>query len=496
MKKNKLSLGGDILQTGVSFIPGVGQLLSPLVGLLDQQISAQPNVQKQPLQMNMNPLGKFADGGILNDAFKQYKTGSHASGKDLTVDSSGNPDPNGSNSVQNNENSYMVDGKQYVFSDVLKKAGKAFNVHAMEINKKYPDARFSRDQRNALDLEMKFLAKENDAARATESNQKALGGYTNGPDDPVIPPSENIQFMAQNPFQYKVPTNFPTLPTVTEQKYGTQGMIEAKQMTGDETLATDSTTFGTELNPIGKDLSTQVPSKSINITGAKSKFSPGILDAKTANTLGLLTKGFALAGSIGDALSPAEKEKLITPDYTKADKYMQEANIDYTQAKQDAQGVSNIAAQTNRSLSSNAASYQGREMARLAGLSDQLGRIAEAQNNANSQLNLQRGQYEAGKATDRANREYQNNSDNLQNEANSRYADRILGSELSQIGTEFNKYSNQIKENQNNKELSQFQINQQLAILNSKYPSFKIDSDVMDLLKSGASIDDIIKMKQ
>ena len=494
MKKNKLSLGGDILQTGVSFIPGVGQLLSPLVGLLDQQISAQPNVQKQPLQMNMNPLGKFADGGILNDAFKQYKTGSHTSGKDLTVDGSGNPDPDGSNSVQNNENSYMVNGKQYVFSDVLKKAGKAFNVHAMEINKKYPDARFSRDQRNALDLEMKFLAKENDAARTTESNQKALGGFTNGPDDPVIPPSENIQFMAQNPFQYKVPTNFPTLPTITEQKYGTQGMIEAKQMTGDGTLATDSTTFGTELTPIGKDLSTQTPSKSINITGAKSKFSPGILDAKTANTLGLLTKGFALAGSIGDALSPAEKEKLITPDYTKADKYMQEANIDYTQAKQDAQGVSNIAAQTNRSLSSNAASYQGREMVRLAGLSDQLSRIAEAQNNAQSSLNLTKGQYEAGKATDRANREYQNQQGNMQNQANSRFFDRTLMSDLSQIGSSFNEYGETQKVINNNKELNQFQVNQALAILNSKYPNVKITPDIMEKLKSGASIDEILKI--
>lgn len=494
--KKKYSLGGDLLQVGTSFIPGVGQFLSPLVGLLDQKLE-QPVQQKQPPLLNNNPLGKFANGGILNDAFKQYQAGSHASGKDQNVDSSGDVDPNGSNSIQNNENSYPVNGKQYVFSDVLKKAGKAFNVHAMEINKKYPDARFHQDQRNALDLEMKFLAKENDAARAKESNQKALGGYTGGPGDPIIPPSENIQFMAQNPFEYKVPKNFPTLPTITEQKYGTQGMIEANQMTGDGTLAQDSTSFGTEIKPLGKDLSTvSTPNLKSGLRGTKSSYSPGILDAKTANNLGLLTKGFALAGSIADALSPAEKEKLITPDYTKADKYMQEANIDYTQAKQDAQGVSNIAAQTNRSLSSNAASYQGREMARLANLSDQLGRISEAQNNAQSSLNLTKGQYESGKAVDKANREYQNNTDNLQNEANQRFAGRMLGSELSQIGTEFNKYANQTKENQNNKELSQFQINQQLAILNSKYPSFKIDSDVMSLLKSGASIDDIIKMKQ
>ena len=81
------------------------------------------------------------------------------------------------------------------------------------------------------------------------------------------------------------------------------------------------------------------------------------------------------------------------------------------------------------------------------------------------------------------------------NDANSRFFDRDLMANLSELGSSFNKYAETQKAIKNNKELSQFQINQSLAILNSKYPNFKVDSEVINLIKSGASIDDIIKMK-
>ena len=84
------SLGGDLLQVGLSFIPGVGPAIAPIAGMIDKKIE-QSNipVPTQPLNMNTDPYGQFgkggsihinhAEGGILNDEFKQYQTGSHAS---------------------------------------------------------------------------------------------------------------------------------------------------------------------------------------------------------------------------------------------------------------------------------------------------------------------------------------------------------------------------------------------------------------------------------
>lgn len=521
MRFRERSLGGDLLQTGVSFIPGVGQILSPLVGLIDEQMDQDAlNALKppEPMKLNQNPFGKLAKGGILNDNFKQYSTGSHASGNDLSVDVEGNPVPNGENTVQNRENSFKVGDKQYVFSDVLKKDGIPFNKHAMNINKKYPKARFQLDQRSALDLEMEMLAKENDIKRVESSNQKAYGGTLDNGDP--IPASSNLEWNAQSLYPITVPSLFPqsvnsmgvtkfrpsqdlgVAPDIQQVNadaatlYGTPGMIENNQMAGDGTLATDSTTFGQELTPVGQNLSEQGIAQDRNnpIVAKNAVKGSGVLDPKTANALGLGMKGLALAGSVMDALSPAEKEKLILPDYTKADNYIQSANIDYTQAKQDAQGVSNIAAGTNRSLSSNAASYQGREQSRLAGLSDALGRISEAENNGRSQLNLTKGNYEAGKAADTANRKYQNQQGNMANEANSRFFDRSLMSDLSQIGSSLNQYGETQKVIQNQKELNQFQVNQQVQLLNAKYPNVKVTPDIIEKLKRGATIDDILKI--
>lgn len=475
------SLGGQILQTGASFIPGVGQILSPIVGMVDQMLEQPKQDKSQPMQVNTNPFGKFAKGGILNDAFKQYQTGSHQSGNDLAVDSKGNPDPNAQDTVQNNENSYKVGNNQYVFSDVLTKDGMPFNKHAMKINKKYPDARMNLDQRNALDLEMKNLSKANDAARAkVESKQHRDGG-------PIVPESQNSMWQAQS----LSPITVPTLPLPNQVSSDVADFKAMDNSPLEQGL--DTTSFGTEITP-GKNLSMTTPVPAVTTSAKTRSYSPNILDSKTANAIGLVSKGLALAGSINDALKPAEQEKLILPDYRKADQYMQSANIDYTQAKQDAQGVSNIGAQTNRSLSSNAASYQGREQARLAGLSDQLSRIAEAQNNANSQLNLTKGQIENSRAIDLANRKYTTSQNNQQNDAMGRYAGRILSSDLASIGGEFNKYAETQKIITNNKQLNEFQTNQQIQLLNSKYPNVKITPDIIEKLKSGATIDEILKV--
>lgn len=512
-KAREKSLGGQLLQTGVSFIPGVGQILAPLVGMADQQMDANKAAEEQQKLLRMqqapikitNPYGNFKNGGILNDMFKQYDTGSHESGNDLQVDTQGTPSPNGPNTVQNKENSYKVGDDQYVMSDALTnpKTGNKFNKDAMEINKKYPKARFQSDQKNALDLEMKNLSKVNDIMRQNEeSKQMAYGGPILGGvlqkawdgwnsqsqvgalTQNGVPLAEGNMFVDSkdfNPYDTKDPREV-LGPQNTQVSSGQAPSIAKLPTLSPEQVAgrdaESSYQFGNDTNPL------------VAKTGDRGS---GVLDPKSANAVALGMKGLALAGSIHDALQPAEKERLLTPNYSKSDAYMQSANIDFTQAKQDAMGVSNIGANMNRSLAGNAAQYQGREQSRLAQLQDSLGRVSEAENNAQSQLNLTKGQYEQNKAVDRTNREYQNQQGNMQNQAAARGFGRQLASDLSQIGSSFNQYAESTKMNQNTQDIAKFTNSQIMATINAKNPNFKLQDNVVENFMSGkTSLDDVL----
>lgn len=517
------SLGGQLIQTGVSFIPGVGQILAPLVGIADQQLDAEKQAKKEqeaqlklqqpPLQIN-NPYGNFKNGGVLNDMFHQYNTGSHQSGNDLQVDTQGMPSPDGPNSVQNRENSYKVGDNQYVMSDALTnpKTGNKFNVDAMSINKKYPKARFQSDQLAALNLEMKNLSKVNDVVRqGEESKQLAYGGPVLGnalkdatnywknnqyvsPDQ--VPPADGNMFVAP---KMGIPDDYtgiqPALDS-TNPVPQNKGVLAGQVQMNSVLSAEDAAGRDAQAKYDAEQAAKKASGEGILDPKTKDRDTTGVLDPKSANGIALGMKGLALAGSIYDAVQPAVKEKLITPDYGKSDRDLRAANIDFTQQRQDAVGISNIGANTNRSMSNSASSYMGREQSRLAQLQDTISRIGESENLAKSNLYMQKGQMENSRALDLANRTEQNSQNNQQNDAMQRYAGRVLSSDLASIGSEFNRYSSTQQINQNNKELNEFQTKQQLMILNSKYPDFKIDEKVMELIKSGASIDEIVKMKK
>lgn len=503
-KKRKYSIGGQLLQTGVSFIPGVGQVLAPLIGMGDQMLDQQKLLEEQrklqapPIKINSTPYGSFKKGGVLlNDMFEQYTAGAHGSGNDLTVDGKGQADINGENVVQNKENSFRVDNKQYVFSDTL--GGKEkFNIQAMKINKKYPRARFELDQRQALDLEMKLLSKENDVARAESEpqanpKQMAYGGPIPGQalldasnywkNNQVVLPD---QVPMADPNMFVNPTS-PKLytPEIPQEYQGIEMATDSTQIPGGNA---QSLTLGKDLSLPENNASTVNP-----IAPQLQDRGDGVLSAKGANAIALGLKGAALAGSIYDAFQKPERERLITPNYRQADQYMKSANIDFTQAKQDAVGVSNIGAGTNRSLAGNASQFQGREQARLAQLQDVLGRINMQEENAQSQLDLQKGQYEAGKAVDIANRTYQNQQGNMQNRAATRGFDRQLSSDLSQIGSAFNQYAETTKMNQNNADIAKFTNSQIMATINAKNPNFKLQDNVVENFISGkTSLDDVL----
>lgn len=508
------SLGGNILSLASSFLPG-GQFIAPAIAGIDSLISnKETKPVSSPLNLNTNPYGKMFKGGVINNGFKQYNTGSHSSGNDLSVDHNGNPNSvNPSATVQNKENMFKIEGKPYVMSDTLlnPETGNMFNVDAAKLNRKYPNAKFRQDEKNAIEFGMKRLAGLNDFMRNADMVQKACGGsikkmYNGGnPGDPVRnrpymtvdgrviqetpmtvepiidPISPNIP-TARNPLDIKINDDF--LPANYQ-------VADPDPLEMDNTILSNERELGTPAAPVLSP-NTDVLSAP-ETTSAQSKERSFGLGADAANAVAIGLKAAGLTKSIVDAFTPAEKEMPILPNYQLSDNYMRQANVNYNQARQDATGASNIAANVNRS-SSNFASFQARESARVANLQDALSRISQAENNEQSRINMAKANYEQGKAVGNANSLYQNRINNQQNQANADFADQKLFTELTQIGTEFNKYANFKKQVANNKELQTYYINEGLAILNNKYPNFKLDSSFITKLQSGqATADDVVK---
>mgnify|MGYP003531076673 CR=1 FL=1 len=437
-----------------------------------------------------------AMGGFINDGFTQYSSGSHASGNDTQIDQYGNPVEQGVASIQNKENMY----KGFIFSDTLKnpETGNKFNTDAIKINKKYKNARLDDITKSTLDFEMNKLQALNQEKINKKESKMARGGFINPPQMPYGDPQQAYNEAWQ--FNYGEDPNaiqpIGLDPTVMQNG---QIMTDRSIVPQVPTLNLRSGVNSTGNKPLLSLNQTSTNTPVVEQPGSTMNQTSGTIERSglgTLDAIGLGLKGAALVGSISDAVTPALKEPLITPDYSRADQYMQSANIDYSQSKQDSIGVSNIASNNIRSMSGNAGQYMSRQSGRVAQLQDSLSRISEAQNNAQSQLNLTKGQYESNKAIDTANRQYQNQQANYQNEAQSNLFDRTLSADLSQIATQFGQEARAQEAIANNRDLTNFTNSQIIAALNSKYGNFQVSDDIVEQFKSGKiGIDELLKFK-
>lgn len=431
---------------------------------------------------------KFNGGNIVNDDFKQYNSGSHKSGNDTEIDQFGNPVSNGVAAIQNKENMY----KGFILSDTLTnlETGNKFNVDAMKINKKYPNARLSDIDKNSLDFEMNKLQVLNQEKIDKVENKKAKGGYIRPPQIPYGDPNDaynRSNELLQLPNTPVIPDGNPV------DAYNQAGSLISPLYTNLNPLPTPlqsrgntNLTLPTFNNTTGT--TNQIPANS-TVSNTSERSGLSALDA-----IGLGLKGAALIRSGIDAASNSQVDPLILPDYQAADNYMKSANIDYSQAEQSALGVSNMASNNIRSMSGNAGQYMSRQSGRLAQLQDTLSNINQQEANAQSQLNLNKGQYEANKAMTNRNIKYENQQNNFMNDANQRGFQRDFFSNLSQIGTEFNQASNLNKAIQNQADLSKFNNSQIIMFLNNKYPNVKVDQNIIDRIRKGESIDNIINV--
>lgn len=439
-----------------------------------------------------------AEGGFINDHFTQYSSGSHASGNDTQIDQYGNPVEQGVASIQNKENMY----KGFIFSDTLKnpETGNKFNTDAIKINKKYKNARLDDITKSTLDFEMNKLQVLNQEKINKKESKMARGGFINPPQMPYGDPQQAYN----EAWQF----NYGEDPNAIQPIGLDPTVMQNGQIMTDRSIVPQVPTLNLRsgVNSTKPYYGEPLPTFSSAVNNTQTVNSPDVTPANlptsersglgTLDAIGLGLKGAALVGSISDAVTPALNEPLITPDYSKADQYMQEANIDYSQAKQDSIGVSNIASNNIRSMSGNAGQYMSRQSGRVAQLQDSLSRISEAQNNAQSQLNLTKGQYESNKAIDTANRQYQNQQANYQNDAQSNLFDRTLSADLSQIATQFGQEARAQEAIANNRDLTNFTNSQIIAALNSKYGNFQVSDDIVEQFKSGKiGIDELLKFK-
>ena len=467
-----------------SMVPGIGGLLGGAIqgigGLFADDIK--DKYDTTPLRSESNIYGNLKLGGYVTKKFKQYNTGSHDSGNDQPIDSEGRPSGKADGGyVQNNENAYDMGNGSYVMSDTLVNpmTGNTFNIDAMKINNKYKNADNIPEEQNAIDANMKRLSIINDKMRITkEAVLKACGGktkqmYNGGPTDP------------DPRFTQQVDTNVTPLTTINPDDLlidPITGSVNATSNPQSFTesnsgLALDTSSENGQTIKLGEDLATTTYNPKAAKQVGEGDFN--------YNWIAAGLKAVALGKSIDDALTPAEKEKTILPNYYKADRQIYSANADYTQAKQDAVGAANLMSNMNRSASTNFGAFQGRQSMNFANLAQQIGNISTQENNMRSQQALQRGQYETNKAVDTANRRYQNRIDNQMNQANADLADQKLFSELSQIGTTFNEYQYYKDALKNNRELAAMKIKEASAILGAKYENFGFDENFMDQISKG-----------
>jgi hypothetical protein len=192
----------------------------------------------------------------------------------------------------------------------------------------------------------------------------------------------------------------------------------------------------------------------------------------TANLPGIdnILRTAVLGANAVGLFNKAENEQLITPDYSQADSRMNSLNANLDAARDSALSERNAASGAIRGGASSYQSLLARELQNSANLNQANLNISLNEQQLQNQINQQVGSYEANKAVDTANRQYQNRVDNLMNEANNRNIKRaILGDTLAE--------ADRMSTIKNNEQILTATVAETQALLNSIYPDLAITDE-------------------
>ncbi len=500
MKKLKKCDTGGGLEQLLPLLPTALGAINPALGIAaNVGIQGLSNMkQEAPITpdttYNTNPYGKMKTGGLLPAGFVQHNAKSHTDGGQA-VDSQGKPNMVAPVAeVQNKENVY----NNYVYSDMLKnpKTGKTFNIDMQKLAKKYKNADTDLLSKTALNVSADNLAKTNDVVRsAVEQEQATIGQMPQAPYGIDLEPLPQLPINIV-PGQVGIPSvpqelnmNLPHIQNPFETMTGqdVQDPFDAYTKAPTYINKVMSNRFSSNA-PVQASTFADAPVDYSGVTGTDDK--SGIQDRGfNYNTAALVAKGLGLGDSAFRALRPAEVESPILPDYQSANAMMDRASIDLTSSRQNSMGVSNILGNMNRSTSSGFGQYRNREAARIAGLQDNIADITSQERTANSQLDMNRAGAKTNMANATAGALYQNRVDNQQNAAARDAFGSQFASELTQIGSSLNQYSNFQTELANRKDIASLNAQQVVAAAKAKGIDFDLGTaqEFLDAVRSGNS---------
>lgn len=434
----RYSEGGDLakLLTSVIPIPGVPQAANLFINATDQG--------KEPL--NTTPL--YKEGGQLR-GISQYIGANHDNGG-IPIGSEG--EVNGMNAVAEAEggeykvkfnNLPEMKGTNYIFPNI--KSFRSEIESNLKENSKHTNPDTDRIARNTIEMNFKKLMMRNESRKAEEqlnTNQFAEGGklkYENGdflfPFMGAMSPqfqfdniNEDINQRVQNE-QFK--SNVPTVDSPT---------LDSFKISFDD-AAVDADIADQVKNDAFKNRIPDVNApKRLDLSKVGKAIGKGVEFA--VDKAPQMMRAAGLVGGLVDAFQKPERETPIMPDFTKADKEFDNMSTDLTQARQDAQAVTNMMSNVNRSASTGFGAYRARQAANYSNLADQLGRIGTQEQQMRNQIAGTKGSYEYQKAMTERGIEDETVQRNLANKAMSqdfrRLALQDLVGEADRLSTQAN----------------------------------------------------------
>jgi hypothetical protein len=193
-----------------------------------------------------------------------------------------------------------------------------------------------------------------------------------------------------------------------------------------------------------------------------------------------MMRAAGLVGGLVDAFQKPERETPVMPDFTKSDKEFNNMSTDLTQARQDAQAVTNMMSNVNRSASTGFGAYRARQAANYSNLADQLGRIGTQEQQMRNQIAGTRGNYEYQKAMTERNIQDETVQRNLANKAMSQDFRRLA---LQDLVGEADRLSTQ----KNIKQLATMNTQLGLAYLSSLAPDVDVNKEMLTNIQKVAN---------
>jgi len=374
---------------------------------------------------------KYKYGGSVS-GYREYDAKSHAQGGQK-INEQGVPDKEGTKEVELKENAYTYrnlpekTGETYVFSDKNKTASLVDKI----IDKYKFTANLYPEQRNKMELEIKAVEKKNEAMRPQEPAPQQM--YDGGSLVPGIGDMLNVQEAANRA------SNGPVDPLSSSPIYD-----------------------GPQVPEINRQILTN-PAKRPTLGARLTHLINNSSNAEKMRAVGL-------AGNFAQLFNRPEQESLISPNFNQADSQMNRLTANLNSLRDDAVRANVGQSNVNRSASSSFQQFSNREAQGNANLLSNLQRIALQEQSVLNNISQTKANYEQFKATDFANRSYQNRVDNLQNQAQNRNIKRVV---MSDIVAE----ADRLSQIDSNRSFAEATTKEGLALLNLMYPNVQISEE-------------------